>query len=201
MTRSFLRKGFTLIEILVVIVIIGILATMGIGKYAQFTRDARRSGCVSNQNTIDKSVGMWEAKYVAFPKRTTGKDAKITFNLNGDIAEEPENLPSRLSKSTDARAAEIADITGDNIVFICPETIVAYGGMSEIESSDKTTYKDYEWRLTASDSAALNNRRRGTICLVFGSEASEDKRGDIDVGGGVGPGGTSEINDLHSGTK
>jgi prepilin-type N-terminal cleavage/methylation domain-containing protein len=199
MRRNSFRKGFTLIEILVVIVIIGILATMGIGKYSQFTRDARRSGCVNNQNTIDKSVGMWEARYVAFPKRRdAAMDASIQFDQYGKLYD-PTNLPSRLSATGD-RATEIADITGDEMVFICPETIVAWGGMAEMTSAARSSDKDYEWRYVFAESKALNNKKRGTICLVFGSEAAAGTRNGVDVGGAVGPGGTDDINDLHSGS-
>ncbi|MCJ8344819.1 prepilin-type N-terminal cleavage/methylation domain-containing protein, partial [bacterium] len=100
LVRSLRRKGFTLIEILVVIVIIGILATMGIGKYAQFSRDARKQSCVSNQNTIEKGVGMWEAKFVAIRNPNTGTKHTINFLENGDMKESSVNLPSRINPIT-----------------------------------------------------------------------------------------------------
>jgi prepilin-type N-terminal cleavage/methylation domain-containing protein len=59
-------SGFTLIELMVVIVIVGVLATIGIANFTSLTKRARYAGCISNQRHIrevavlygfDNSVG------------------------------------------------------------------------------------------------------------------------------------------------
>lgn len=206
-TLKMRRQGFTLIEILVVIVIIGILATMGIGKYAQFSRDARKSGCQSNQNTIDKGVGMWETKYT--PINPGNAAASMEFDLLGKKSDFTGTLPGRLTAAGTNYESEIFDMIQDDVVFACPETVNAYSGLDNISQSDKDTIRDYRWIMLFrgfQDSDAVNTggRQRGVGCLVWGTVATSgtSDRGDAasKVPGGdgtVGPSGTSD--DLHSG--
>ena len=197
-------KGFTLIEILVVIVIIGILATMGIGKYAQFSRDARKSGCVNNQNTIDKGVGMWESKYVAFNiKKSTAEFLECSFKMNGEkhlMDNATARFPGRFK--AESKKDEVYDQIQDETVFICPETANSYSGIDNIPTSDKGATSDYKWMMYGRNTTAnldnLGGRLRGTGCLVWGTIADSGSRNGIIAGDGtVGPGGTDE--DLHSG--
>ena len=198
-------KGFTLIEILVVIVIIGILATMGIGKYAQFSRDARKSGCVNNQNTIDKGVGMWESKYVSFNiKPSTAEFLECFFKMNGEkhtFDGATARFPGRF-KST-GKPDEVYNQIQDETVFICPETANSYSGIDNIPTAAKDATSDYKWmmygRKTTADLKHLGGRLRGTGCLVWGTVApGGEQRNQIETGDGqIGPSGTSD--DLHSG--
>jgi len=200
-------KGFTLIEILVVIVIIGILATMGIGKYAQFSRDARKSGCVNNQNTIDKGVGMWESKYVSFNiKASTAEFLECFFYMNGEkhnFANATARWPGRFKSTATGKADEVYNQIQDDTVFICPETANSYSGIDNIPQSAKDATSDYKWmmygRKTTGDLKHLGGRLRGAGCLVWGTvcPGSENRNG-IETGDGtVGPSGTAD--DLHSG--
>jgi len=205
-------KGFTLIEILVVIVIIGILATMGIGKYAQFSRDARKSGCVNNQNTIDKGIGMWESKYVAFNlKSGAGGALSCLFFMNGKkhtFTEASGKFPGRFKSTASGKDDEVYNQIQDETVFICPESANSYSGIDNIPQADKAATPDYKWHIFARGKASgslkpTGGKLRGTGCLVWGTVApSGGVRGvsgeEIEAGDGtVGPSGTDE--DLHSG--
>jgi len=205
-------KGFTLIEILVVIVIIGILATMGIGKYAQFSRDARKSGCVNNQNTIDKGIGMWESKYVAFNlKSGAGGALSCLFFMNGKkhtFTEASAKFPGRFKSTASGKDDEVYNQIQDETVFICPESANSYSGIDNIPQADKAATSDYKWHIFARGTASgslkpTGGKLRGTGCLVWGTVApSGGVRGvsgeEIEAGDGtVGPSGTDE--DLHSG--
>lgn len=204
-------KGFTLIEILVVIVIIGILATMGIGKYAQFSRDARKSGCVNNQNTIDKGIGMWESKYVAFNLKS-GNNGTLTclFYMNGKkhtFTESNGKFPGRYKSTATGKDDEVYNQIQDETVFVCPESANSYSGIDNIPKADKDATSDYKWHIFARGSSATatkptGGRLRGTGCRVWGTVAQTESRGpsgeEIEAGDGtVGPSGTDE--DLHSG--
>ena len=55
------NKGFTLIEIMIVVAIIGILAAIGIPRYLQTTYDAKTKACAANIANIN---AQWESKNV-----------------------------------------------------------------------------------------------------------------------------------------
>lgn len=47
--------GFTLVEIILVIVVIGILASLAVTRYVPLQASARRAACLTNQRTIEQA--------------------------------------------------------------------------------------------------------------------------------------------------
>ena len=56
------RKGFTLVELVVVIAILGILAGLAIPRFMDATASARGARIVADMRTIDSAIMMYNAK-------------------------------------------------------------------------------------------------------------------------------------------
>ena len=109
------KKGFTLVELVVVIAILGILAGIAIPRFMDATASARGSKIVADMRTIESAVSMNYAK--------TGKYT--------------------ISSTTDGVTSEVA-MTVPNLVTAgyLASTPVAPTGTAKIPKNDGTT-RDY----------------------------------------------------------
>ena len=61
------ERGFTIMELLVVIVIIGVLAAIGVPAYQNMTKKAKDTACEANRRTISTAAGMYFAEKGEYP--------------------------------------------------------------------------------------------------------------------------------------
>lgn len=74
------QKGFTIVELLIVIVIIGILATIGFVAFSGAQNKANKSKAESTVSQVKSKLGEYYATNNTYP---ANKDAVVTF-LNSD---------------------------------------------------------------------------------------------------------------------
>lgn len=74
------KKGFTLVELMVVIIILGILVAIAIPIYNNVTKSAKENACKANIRTIQSAVQMYQADH----------DGKLPSSLR-DLVSESES--------------------------------------------------------------------------------------------------------------
>lgn len=70
-------KGFTLIELIIVVAILGILAMIAIPRITTSTASASTNACKTNQATLDTSIEMYYADTGGYPTL-----ASLTSDVN-----------------------------------------------------------------------------------------------------------------------
>lgn len=60
MRKLMSKKGFTLVELMIVIVIMGILVAVAIPVYGAVTKNAEKKTCISNMRDMKSTAATWQ---------------------------------------------------------------------------------------------------------------------------------------------
>src|SRR5215212_9742446 len=88
--RRTAKRGFTLVEILIVVIILGILAAIVIPQFTNASQDARKSSLVSQLQTIRSQLELYKLQHRDTYPTSTGLAAgtwdwsKMTTKTNDD---------------------------------------------------------------------------------------------------------------------
>jgi prepilin-type N-terminal cleavage/methylation domain-containing protein len=80
-SRSTQRSAFTLVEILIVVIILGILATIIIGIFGNTTKDAGGASLKDNLRSIRSAIQIYSAQHGRYPAQATF-EAQMTQYTN-----------------------------------------------------------------------------------------------------------------------
>jgi prepilin-type N-terminal cleavage/methylation domain-containing protein len=70
------RRAFTIIELLIVVIVVGLLAAAGVAKYQHFVESGTRKTCLVQLQTIEKAMSVWEGTNQVF-----GENAKFVLGF------------------------------------------------------------------------------------------------------------------------
>ena len=141
------KKGFTLVELMIVVVIMAILVAVAVPIYSAVTENARRKTCVGNQREIISIVGNWlmiqgkdDVKgSMIIETNEDGSNGTISgFTNDGGTAltDDEVNAIKKLFKTVPFCPVAKGEVT---ITFVLPTTP---GGFSTVKTQcDTTTHK------------------------------------------------------------
>lgn len=102
--RTQLRTAFTLIEILIVVIILGILAAIVVPQFSTATGDARAGNLKAQLSSIQNQIELYAAqRNGAYPDLSAGWDDLTTNNY---LKEVPKN-PAWPTQSTQSSVVEV----------------------------------------------------------------------------------------------
>ena len=134
--KNNLSKGFTLIELVIVIVILGILAAFALPKFADLSTDANEATLQGIAGAAKSAAGIVYSKAVI---QGVQSDATANVDIDGDGTNDIATIfgyPSANRTTGLANALELGpdwaygDTFGGGQLFIAPSKIVGFSGIT-----------------------------------------------------------------------
>jgi Tfp pilus assembly protein PilE len=102
-------------ELMIVIVIIGVLAAIGVPAYKNYVTEAKKSACNANRHTIATALGMYYAENAEYTS-DFGQLSEYVLNID-KIKECPAGTTEAVTDAT-----YVIKVESGNIVVHCPHT-------------------------------------------------------------------------------
>lgn len=120
LTKMRKRKGFTLIELVIVVAIIGILSLMILPQFNNVTSDAKVKTFESNCQTVTSAIGMYQAGNDGeYPTSTDDLKSYINGGWNS-LTDNPKGASYNYDPSTKTFTASYTDDKGTSHTYTYP---------------------------------------------------------------------------------
>lgn len=118
------KRGFTLIELMVVIAIIGLLAAIALPRFANVSDSAKVANVQGNLSTMRTSIAMYHAKNDAYPKLATKENSleSVKNSADGETAGEAFTEFFGKSVAPETPAYNGLDTTSRNAIVASTDT-------------------------------------------------------------------------------
>ena len=97
------QRGFTLVEIMIVVAIIGMLATLAIPNFVKSRSQAHKVSCLSNLQHIDGAIQLWAMENKKDP------EAPVTYSDIGSYLRNSVCCPAGGTSFADSYALSTVD--------------------------------------------------------------------------------------------
>jgi general secretion pathway protein G len=97
------QAGFTLVEIMIVVAIIGMLATIAIPNYVKAREQAHRTACINNLQQIDGAVQLWAVE------NKKDADQSVTYSDISSYLKNSVSCPAGGTSFSDSYVLTVVD--------------------------------------------------------------------------------------------
>jgi prepilin-type N-terminal cleavage/methylation domain-containing protein len=120
--KETLEKGFTLIEIIIVVAIIGLLAAIAIPNFVRARSTAQQNACINNLRQIDSAKQSWALEYKVAVTTVPSANAIQSYMGRGSGGQLP-TCPADSSLSFDS-SYSVNDLQSPPTCLISPSNHV-----------------------------------------------------------------------------
>lgn len=114
MLKQTVRKGFTLVEILIVVVILGILAAIVVPQFTNATQDAQAGNLKAQLDTLNNQIELYRARNNQYPADLiaggAGDAPWATLIAGGYIKAAPKNPAVPATAGSDVATANATNV-------------------------------------------------------------------------------------------